>query len=205
MDISKEDAKDSLEQIETTIEQTRRRIAAGSTGPCLILWGAIWFAAYMVTYVTYFGEHQSWHFQLAERVSIGIHVSGVCWLILSPIGMIATIVIMSRKSPTRSAGDWRWFLCWVIWFGYLFLWTAFFGRSNEYQISAFAASTAMFMFVMTGLWFDKVLFRLGLAVTVLIAFCFFKFNCQPIFWIWMAVLGGGSLAGTGFYIRRTWR
>ncbi len=205
MEITQKQAHDELNEIELTIERTRKKIASGSTAPCLILWGVIWFAAYVFTYVSYSFERQSFHFQLAQRVSIGIHISGLCWLVLIPIGFIATWIISVRKSPIRSTGDRRWFLCWLIWFGYLFLWIAFFGGSNEYQISAFAASSAMFMYVMTGFWFDKVLFWLGLAVTVLIAFCFFRFNCQPIFWIWMAILGGGALAGTGIYIQRAWR
>ena len=63
----------------------------------------------------------------------------------------------------------------------------------------------MFMYVVMGLWAGRLLFWLGVVMTLLIVSGFFLFYLQPAFWLWLAVLGGGTLAGTGLYIRKAWR
>ncbi|MHC4618242.1 MAG: hypothetical protein ACYTEQ_10870, partial [Planctomycetota bacterium] len=63
----------------------------------------------------------------------------------------------------------------------------------------------MFAYVVTGFWVDRVLLWLGVVVTLVILFCFYLFLSHPAFWLSMALLGGGTLAGTGLYIRLRWR
>ena len=78
MDISEKEAQDSLDQIQSTFGQTKKKIAAGSTAPILILWGAIWFVAYLGTYVAYLREFKVYCLRLTSSFSIGIHVTGLC-------------------------------------------------------------------------------------------------------------------------------
>jgi hypothetical protein len=207
MDISREQAQSYLEQIQAVSEQTKKRIAAGSTAPQLILWGAIWFIAYIVTYLSYLlgFETYSYSARLTDRISMGINIAGLCWLALIPIGIAASWILAVRKSPTKSAHDRRWGFCWLILFVYGGVWLALLRPSNEYQTSAFFASLAMFAYVVTGFWVDRVLLWLGIVVTLVILFCFYLFLSHPVFWLSMALLGGGTLAGTGLYIRLRWR
>lgn len=58
-------------------------------------------------------------------------------------------------------------------------------------------------YVVAGLWTDTYLFWLGLVVAVLVLIGYFFL--PDIFWIWMALFGGGSLIATGFYVRYFWR
>ena len=62
---------------------------------------------------------------------------------------------------------------------------------------------AMQAYVVAGLWTDTYLLWAGLLVTVLVLAGVVLF--PAIFWIWMAVCGGGTLIATGFYVRHGWR
>ena len=62
---------------------------------------------------------------------------------------------------------------------------------------------ALLAAVVAGLWTDTYLLWAGLLVTVLVPAGVVLF--PGIFWIWMAVCGGGTLIATGFYVRHGWR
>ena len=205
MNISQEDARESLAQIHETFSQTKKKIASSSTAPLLILWGAIWFVAYLGTYVAYLLEFKAYCFRLTSRVTVDIDIAGMCWMVLVPIGIAASWIIGVRSAPVKSPQNKRFGFSWLILSIYGSVWLALLWPWNEYQISAFIASLAMFAYVVMGLWADRVLLWLGLVVTLLIIVGFFLFHYQPLFWLWMAILGGGALAGTGLYIRKAWR
>lgn len=76
-------------------------------------------------------------------------------------------------------------------------------RGDVKSMYAYSCLITMQAYVIAGLWTDSYLLWLGLAITALILVGFFVF--PGIFWLWMAVFGGGSLIGTGFYIRHFWR
>ena len=69
-------------------------------------------------------------------------------------------------------------------------------------IFAYISLVFMLCYIVAGIWFDIYLFRLGIAVTVLILVGLFCF--PTYFWWWIAVFGGGTLIGTGFYVRYSW-
>ncbi len=205
MEISKQQAQDSLNQIENVAVQTRRKIAASSAGPILIIWGTIWFVAYLGTYLSYFFEWKEYHLQMGNRISASFVIASLVWPVLIVIGVAASWFIATRKAPTRNVHNKRLGLTWLILFVYSNVWLVLLAPWNEYQISAFAASLPMFAYIIMGLWMDRFLLWLGVVVTLLIIAGFFLFHFHPLFWLWMAVLGGGTLAGTGFYIQIRWR
>lgn len=205
MNISREDARDSLARIHETFSQTKKKIASSSTAPLLMLWGAIWFVAYLGTYVSYLLEFKVYCFRLTSRVTVDIDIAGMCWMVLVPIGIAASWIIGVRRAPVKSPQNKRFGFSWLILFIYAVIWLALLWPWNEYQISAFLASIPMFAYVVMGLWADRVLLWLGIVVTLLIIVGFFLFPFQPVFWLFMAVLGGGTLLGTGLYIRLRWR
>ncbi|HUT30251.1 MAG TPA: hypothetical protein VMX13_10705 [Sedimentisphaerales bacterium] len=205
MDMTRQEARDSLDQIRAVVNQTRRKLAAGSTAPALIVWGAIWFIAYLGTYMSYLLGSPSYFVQLSDHINIGINMAGLCWLLLIPIGVAASWFIEVRRAPTKRQHNKRWGLCFLVLFVYAGVWLALLRPWNEYQMSAFLASVPMFAYILAGVWADRVLLWVGVVVTLLILFGFFLLHFQPLFWLWMAVLGGGTLAGTGLYIRLCWR
>ncbi len=205
MEISKQQAQDSLNQIKNVTVQTRRKTAASSAGPILIIWGAIWFVAYLGTYLSYFVEWKGYQLKIGDHFSASFGITSLIWSVLVVIGVAASWLISTRKAPTRSAHNKRLGFTWLILFLYSNVWLLLLTPWNEYQINAFVASLPMFAYIIMGLWMDKLLLWLGVVVTLLIIAGFFLFHFHPLFWLWMAVLGGGTLAGTGLYIHIRWR
>lgn len=82
MNVSPNDARESLSLIEETTTRTSRAISASYAGNLLILWGLIWMAGFTAV-----------HF-LHEQ-------GGLAFMILDGLGMIGTILIC-RKWPIRT-------------------------------------------------------------------------------------------------------
>lgn len=196
MNISEEDAKDSLAEIQDVMRKTRRAIASSDASSLLILWGVIWFLGFLGTQFLSGGT-----LRITSSISIGSPRVGFLWLVLDAAGFIITWWIVVH-APIRSPLNRRIFWLWFLLFLYAIVWLALFWPWNPFQLGAFVATIPMFAYVVMGLWFDDFLLWLGLAVTASIIIGFFLI--QPYFWIWMAVAGGGSLAGTGLYIRKRW-
>jgi hypothetical protein len=76
-------------------------------------------------------------------------------------------------------------------------------RPDSKEIYAYVCLVAMQGYVIAGLWTDTYVLWLGLFVTALILVG--SFFLPGMFWLWMAVCGGGSLVLTGFYVRHCWR
>lgn len=83
------------------------------------------------------------------------------------------------------------------------VWLTILGGTNSRQIYAYFCTIAMFGYIAAGLWFDIYLVWLGIAATALTLVGYFAFG--PWFWLWMAFAGGGTLVGTGFYVRYFWK
>jgi len=194
MDISREQAKDSLEQIDAISARTRRAIASSCDSALLIIWGLIWIAAFIGT-----------HFFLAWVWFI--------WLGLCAIGAAATFLVVRRQfrqaNPIRMPADKRigqrifWF--WALLFVYAFVWLSILKPHHGIQVNAFLCTAIMFAYVVIGIWSEtRYMLWLGLAVTgtTLIGF----YLIPPSYYcLWMAPTAGGALLGTGLYIRLRWR
>ena len=126
------------------------------------------------------------------------------------LGAVASVLIgirLSRRSPVRAPENrklaWRIFWFWVLLFAYVWLWMLF-GQWTGLRLGAFLCTAIMFAYVVMGLWLDAmVLFWTGLAVTCMAVFAYFVLPAY--FTLWMGLTGGGTLLGTGLYIRRYWR
>ena len=199
MDLSKEEAQDSLNQIEAVFARTRKAIASGSASALLILWGAIWVAGYLSIYAFTPRAAEAPEY---PRFSL---ILTIIWAVLILIGVVDSWIIGVRKSPTKSPHNQRLGFFWFFLFVYANVWLVLLWPWNHYQMQAFVAALVMFAYVVMGLWFDRFLLWLGLAVTTLIVLGYFLFLFQPTFWLWMAVMGGGTLMTTGLYIRKAWR
>ena len=69
--------------------------------------------------------------------------------------------------------------------------------------AAYFATVAMFGYVVGGLWLSRFFVCLGLAVTALTVLGLILF--PEHFYLWMALIAGGSLILSGIYIRRAWK
>jgi hypothetical protein len=189
MTISKEEARQALLDIDSTMRSTRLAIANGCASPMLILWGCIWIAGYTANQF------------LGPR-------SGIAWMCLSTIGALFSIRL---RRPTKNPNGPKIGIFWFALFAYSVMWAwLLFGPrpgtsnlANVNRMSAYFATIPMFAYVVGGQWFGRFFTILGLSVTAL---TFLGLWLVPNwFQLWMAVMGGGSLIGSGVYIRRFWK
>jgi hypothetical protein len=185
-----ENAQDSLAAIEEIMKQTRKAIASTYANPMLILWGILWVVSFATA-----------QFYLK-------YVDYIFWS-MGAVGGVGSFIIgwISHSQPsvrTSIRADWRLLWFWVLLFVYAFIWLAILAPFNGMQINAVLATTAMFGYIVIGLWFGGYfMVWLGLAVTAmtLIGFYFLPhYYC-----LWMAFTGGLAILLTGLYIRFRWR
>src|SRR5579883_815804 len=199
MNISKEEARESLDEIQSVIEKTRKAVAHGAASSMLIFWGLIWVVGYSGT--QFFPQS-----------------AGYLWLGLITVGILGSWFFGMRQGPaSRSANHGRIGAFWLILFAYAFLWLMLlwpqplpagmewghYQPLNDRQISAFLTTVPMFAYVVGGMWLGRFFIWLGALVTVLTLVGYFYL--PSLFYVWMAITGGGSLIVAGLYIRKSWR
>jgi len=200
MNVTKQEAQDSLNEIHDVIYQTRLAIGRSGSSSILILWGVIWVIGYSVGQFV-----PKW--------------AGLIWAPLVLIGSIGSWIGGSRSRPAGARGGFglRIGIAWLVLFAYASLWVcllhpahlpsgvewANYQPINDRQIGAFFATVPMFAYVVGGLWLGRFFVWLGAIVTALTiaGYCLLPgwFN------LWMAFTGGGSLIVAGLFIRKYWR
>jgi hypothetical protein len=172
--------------------KTKKAIASSYANPSLIMWGILWIIAYTITHFYYI---YAFYIFMSMAVVGGVGTAVIVGIFRSkaPIREVS-----SQKYGRRVTALWI-FLCIyiVVW---LFLLTPFTGI----QCNAFICTVAMFAYIIMGLWFEsRFMIVLGLVVTgaTLIGF----YHMREYYCLWMAFVGGGTLFGTGMYIRLRWR
>jgi len=194
MDVSHEDAQDSLEQIQEAATRTRKTIAASYDSGLLIMWGLILIAAFLGTHFFH-----NW--------------AGYIWWILSGAGCVLTFLVVRHqlrqanptKVPASERIGWRLFWFWTLLFVYIFIWLSVLAPIKDLQMNAFIITVIMFAYVVSGLWFKSYyMLWLGLAVTCTTMVGFYLIPLS-YYCLWMAATAGGALFGTGLYIRLRWR
>jgi len=125
------------------------------------------------------------------------------WLGL--IGWVLSIAIGVTQVPKYEGSvDRRFIALLATIIGFAAVWPLVLGLPTDPRsLFAYSALVAMFCYAVAGIWFDVYLLWVGLIVAALILIGLFVF--PAIFWWWIAIFGGGSLIGTGFYIRFFWR
>ena len=191
MEMTREQARDSLSEIREVSQRLRRSLAASDAGGHLILWGIVWIGAFLVC--------GFW----PDR-------SALAWTIGDAIGIIGSVTIGIRsgrskvQSPDAARQGWRLFGLWLAMFAFVGLWMWLLQPTSNAQIAAFICTAVMFLYVVMGLWLEAwFLLWLGLIVTALTVSGYHLFPDQ--FYFWMAATGGGSLLAAGLYIDRAWK
>jgi MFS family permease len=191
MNVSNEEARESLASANDTILRTRKAIAVAYSSPLLIIWGSILAAAYVAT-----------HFYLKYAASI-------FWT-MAVVGTLGTFIVwprIKRNFPVKELAEerlkWRIAGLWWSLFLFIFIWLSILWPVNGMQINAFILTAAMFGYIVIGLWFTAYfMVWLGLAVTATTLVGFFLL--PHYYCLWMAFTAGGLLLGTGLYLRLRW-
>jgi hypothetical protein len=190
MQISPDEAEESLAAISSMRKRMRHAVANGGAHYFLILWGVVWFLGFL-------GSHF-----FTDRIA------GYVWMALDILGGLASWgmgMLLSRRfrNTSTSATSGRIGLFWLALFAYcnLTVWIAW--PLDGRQLAMIIIIFAMLGWIAMGFLLSISLIGLALFVTAL---AFGGYYLLPdYFYLYMALLGGGTLIGSGFYIRFRWR
>lgn len=199
--ITPEEARASLAEIDRIVLHTRQMIARGGSAPIVILWGVIWMIGYAD--MQFFPQTPHWFWGILDVVGIAGSFRFGRW---------------ARSSPVKNSNGGRIGLSWLILFAFGVIWLTILGpwswELNAHQLARYApdfdrkiaaywATVPMFAYILMGLWLDRFFVWLGAFVTAAtLGGYFFITN---YFFLWMAVIGGGSLVVSGLFIRKNWK
>jgi hypothetical protein len=196
MDVSTEEARESLAQAGATTEAAREVAAYSGPDWLFIIWGLVWLLGYVGT--AFLGRY-----------------SGLWWLALLSLGGMASGLVYKASAPVRweSSGrniGWLWLALWVyvwLWISLLWPFLRIEGRQQSELFwkhgGALAGTVPAFAYVVMGLWLQaRLLIWLGVALTVILLFGLFVL--QPYFFYWAGIVGGGTLIATGVIVRQRW-
>ncbi len=192
MNVSKEDAQASLSSVQSAMDQTRKALTSSYVNPSLIMWGLIWIIAFTTA-----------HFNLAYAYYIFIGMSiigGVGTALICRVSHSKASVKDTSANPYASRITALWiFLC-----IYIIIWLFLFAPFTGIQCNAFICTTVMFTYIVMGLWFNnRFMIVLGLAITAATLVGYYLL--RNYYCLWMALVGGGAIFGTGLYIKLRWR
>lgn len=184
--LSPDEAAALLSQVESARATMRHVIREHRGHYHLWIWGAAWMVMPLLAY--FGGDQNARYFPLVCIVA----------------GALSFLAGFSQTKQIRRPANLRFgAVLLTVWsFAALFP----FVLRIELEVRSLYANcclVAMQSYVVAGLWTDSYLLWLGVAVAALILGGFFFF--PALFWIWMAVFGGGTLIVTGFYVRHFWR
>jgi hypothetical protein len=184
MEISREEAEQSLAEIERITHRTRRSIAASGASVMLIIWGLIWVIGY--------GGSQ---FYPARSTFI--------WLPLCLLGGLISWWVGTRPRPVRGKISGKIAAFWLVLFAFAGIWIFLLQPADQNRVGAFMGTIPMFAYIVGGLWFSRFFVVLGITVTGLILLGAFSWPAWTNLWTGLA--GGGSLILSGIYIHFRWR
>jgi hypothetical protein len=193
MNVSQEEAQASLSAIRDVRIQTQRAATSTYASPMMILWGILWIITFTATH--FYIEHAYYIFTAMNVVGIAVSVIIFYQLFHSKPPF--------REDPSEHIG-WRIAAFWILLYVYVIIWLFLLAPFSGRQCNAFISTAGMFACVVMGLWFGSTfMVMLGLAMTGVTLAGFYLLTSY--YCLWMAVMGGGTLLGTGLYIRIRWR
>lgn len=188
MNLTQQDALESLSAVEQAMAQARRALAHAGAPYYLLLWGGIWLVGFLIE-------------QFASP-----RVVGWSWLVLDVVGGVLSFWIGYRQSlrvRSRVLGP-RIGLFWLalIVYGVAWVWVA--APTDGRQLSLMIALMAMFGYVVMGLWLRvNGTIVLGVAISVLAVLAYLW--VPQWFYLVMALIGGGVLIFSGWWMLTRWR
>lgn len=180
MNLSGNEAREALDVIEDVKRKTDRRVAGDGSFPQLLLWGSIWFI-----------------FPLLMHFRVQPHWAP---FMLFPLGGIATtIIVLSKRHSVKNPANRK--VAILFWVLFLFIGLlAFMLKPSTVQDGySFGCTAAMLVYVVMGLYSERFFLFLGLLVAAFVLLGHYVFT--DIYWLWMAITGGGSLLGAAFYLK----
>lgn len=192
VNINDQQAKESLEMIRQTKKKTQTAISSSDTSPWLLLWGTLWIAAYTTCH--FYLQHANLIFTIMSIIG-GFGSWGIVWW-QNKQGLVKT----DSQNPLGRKIFWFWFLL----FTYISIWLALLSPFNGLQLNAVIVTAVMFAYIVMGLLYETAsLTIIGIFITAITLLAYYVF--PTYYCLGLAFFGGGTLLGTGVYMRLKWR
>ena len=189
MNVSPSEAEEALAAIQTMAQKTRRSIASSGAYITLIATGVVWLIGFTCTQF------------LSGAIVVYV------WIGLSILGSILGTVLGFRmgkrvRSPSTAPTAKRIGLFWLLLVLYGIAAIAIARPTDGKQATMFVILFIMLGQLSMGLLFSfsSVWWALPISALALIGY----FVLPDIFYLWMAILGGGGMIALGLYIRARW-
>ncbi len=189
MNISPNEAEQALEAIQKMTHKTRQSIVGSGASISLIVTGVIWMIGFMAT-----------QFLSGEIVA-------VIWIAISIVGSLLAVIqgwLTSKRvrDPSAAATAKRIGLVWLL--------LAVFGLAagavawplDGKQLTVFTFLFIMISWTTMGLLLSFTPVWPGLVIIALVLAGYFWL--PGLFFLWVAILGGGGMIVLGLYIRARW-
>jgi hypothetical protein len=192
MNVSRQDASDALDAISIAERRARQVKGYREASPFLIVWGLAWMVANIIC-------------DLAPQYA------GRAWLGVVAAGTLVTFLLVFLQSKRVRTQHFftpaqrvqyrrRAFMLGVTIMGFFPAMLTVLSPLSARQQDAFISMTWAFVYMAAGCWLGPRLFITGL-VTVAAILGGYLF-LQEHFFLWMALVGGGSLVLAGMWLRK---
>lgn len=181
--IESQEAAAALNDIAQIARRVRQSRTYDLASLIMILWGALTFAGYLVTYLSPRNAGYAWP---------AVYVAGLAgWFAISAFGYARTRI---------RTFDIRMFLAFLLFFAFGFF-TCGLGHFTPRQLSTFWPIYFMLVYTIAGLWVGQVFVAIGLGIIALTLIGYFFVG--DAFDLWMAFVNGGGLMLGGLWMRRS--
>jgi hypothetical protein len=189
MNISPDEAEEALATIQKMTQKTRHSIARSGAHIFLIVTGIVWLVGFLST-----------QFLTGEIIAY-------IWIGISLLGSALSILLGTRmgprvRGPSTTATAKRASIFWLLLILYGIAAIAIARPTDGKQVTMF-----IILFIMLGqmamgllLSFSSVWWALPITALALIGY----FLLPGLFYLWMAILGGGGMIALGLYIHSRW-
>jgi hypothetical protein len=186
--ISSEQAAEALKEAAAAEQRSRAVYNYSQSAPFCFVWGGVWLLGYGVE-------------ALAPLVYPPGKWIGWWWMGLTLAGATAGMLIGGRQASRHGRSGWRYgALFLILWLFSIAVFAVLHPRS-DLQVGAYFPLLFAAIYAAMGLWMGLryILVGVFMAVATLGAYFFLR----DYFFLWMALVGGGSLILTGFWLQRT--
>jgi hypothetical protein len=178
MALSRQDAAAALHDIERAQARSACLEDYHRAAPHLMIWGVLWAVAYTLNDI----------YPLR---------AAAIWSVVVPIGVIAGLLAMRQGRNERT---WRYAAMIGAIFIFVVATVVVIWPVNARQVAAFIPLLVALTYVLKGIWSGTRYVGLGIAVSAFTLLGFFLVKGH--FYLWMAVVGGGSLILASLWFRR---
>ena len=178
------EAASTLSDIEIIVRRVRQSRIYQFASLMLIMWGALVFAGYLVTYLTPRNAGYGW---------IAVYAVGIA-------GSVAISAFNRAHSGVRTF-DLRMLLAFLLFLAFGIFVSSGLGHFTPRQMGTFWPIYFMLVYSIAGLWVGQAFVAIGLGIIVLTLTGYFL--AGDGFDLWMAFVNGGGLMLGGLWMRRS--